>query len=471
MVDHEDDLTDPLRAAPDLVARMRRLTGPTMSADLMLRLRLAARRREVLRPDPERVAMARRRALTQVWQVLAVAATVLGAALLGQTLAANWLQRADDSARAQALASVPAPALQGLKAAEFGDAPLDVVPLEPQVEPGFLARLDALVAQPGAVTALGWLDARNGLEQLRAEFRQRFSAEGRRAVLVATGAAVGREDRIQELAEVVAARLDGMLAGARDGAAEQPGQHEQAAAPVGPLALGVRALLAAGSTRVLGPHRAIVRRAAEELQERLAAGLPDEVATTVLAAVMDLAVVSGGRAEDLVREHAARLAAATVSLHGERRPPLLHWQTPLASLADAGYVLRLAPAFGAPAPLCARARRLVLKHLHERLDGTTERPEVLAAMLYGFGDLVDQAAVDQRLALWSPRLLLPDYLALLHYAWGQYPLREGWADFQSDLRYLAALPVPAVLDEAAALLMTLATNFAAPGSLSLFARG
>src|SRR5690606_42036710 len=63
--------------------------------------------------------------------------------------------------------------------------------------------------------------------------------------------------------------------------------------------------------------------------------------------------------------------------------------------------------------------------------------DALPILLYGFGDLVDRAALDARLRLWSARRLLPDYIALLHYAWGQYPVRTGWASFQDDLRYLS----------------------------------
>lgn len=447
-------VADAQSVAADVVSRLRGLTAPGMSADLLLRLRYAGRRRLAICPSSELTQARAARSWRLLTQVAAVAAVVLGAALLGEGAYRWWSERGRAAERAEALASVPPPAPQELRPVAAVEL---VEPDEPAPLPrsGFLAKLDALVAQPGEVSALGWIEARNGLEQLRSEFRQRFSAEGRRAVLEATGAASGREDRIQELATVVAAQLLTELDGAGD---------------PGAVALGLRALLASGSTRALGPHRTVVRRAAERLQEQLAAGLPDAVAASALAGVMDLAVVSAGPAAELVREHAERLATATLATEGGRRPSLLHWQTSLAHLADAGQVLRLAPAFGARASLCARARRQVLQHLHERLDVATERPEVLAAMLYGFGDQIERRAIDARLALWSPRLMLPDYLALLHYAWGQYPLREGWASFQDDLRFLSAMPAPAQLDHTAALLMTLATNFAAPGSYVLFAR-
>jgi hypothetical protein len=236
------------------------------------------------------------------------------------------------------------------------------------------------------------------------------------------------------------------------------------------LALGLRALLAAGSTRNVGEHHLLVRRSTEVLLASLTDAMPTDVAVSVLAALTDIAVVSGGREGDTLRRHAERIARATVDLTSERRPPLLHRQTRVASLADAGYVFRLAPAFGASAGLCARARRLVLAHLRERLAAPVERPDLVSAMLYGFSDLVDLVALDARLLLWDAQKLRYDYLALLHYAWGQFPLRTGWASFQDDLRYLSTLPTPSNLADAACLLMTLATNFAAPGAVDLVAR-
>src|SRR5690606_37800072 len=94
-----------------------------------------------------------------------------------------------------------------------------------------------------------------------------------------------------------------------------------------------------------------------------------------------------------------------------------------------------------------------------------ERPALIAAQLYGFGDLVDRRSADRRLVLWRAKHLLPDYVALHQLAWSRYPVRAGWADFQNELRGLAGLPDPTDTRDAAALLLCLSMNSAAPGVL------
>jgi hypothetical protein len=458
-----------------VIERFRSLAAPAGSSHLFIRLRSSVRRRLALRaPSPapaETVRVWGRDLARAAYLAGAVAAAFHLASLLEPApvarLAADAdalalparMAVADAEARLAYEAAVPAPRpAPARRPADGPEAYADPgTPVAAAAEGGeeFIAGVEAVSADTGADTLLASIGARNALDLLRVEFRQRFSREDRRQVLAATGASPGREERIQVLAADVAAKVEAELAGAGD---------------PGALALGLRALLAAGSSRNVGEHRALVRRATEVLLAALTEEeASDQVPLPLLAAITDVAVVCGGDEADTVRRHAERLARATVEV-GERRPALLHRQTRLSHLADAGYVLRLAPSFGAPAPLCARARRLVLAHLHERLAVRVERPDVVAAMLYGFGDLVDRAALDARLLLWSARQLLPDYLALLHYAWGQYPLRTGWASFQDDLRYLSTLPTPVQLADASALLMTLATNFAAPGSLEILAR-
>lgn len=442
------------------VARLRRLQAPPGSADFQARLLSGVTRRLASRPP--RVARLRGLiAVRRAWRVACAAAIVLGLARLGESLQARWLPPLPNM-QAQALPRLAVPA-------DVVPRPIDAVePGEPFVETmppqrGWARGDEAFFAHLGAVgtdadTVLGWLGARNALEALRVEFRQRFAREECQSLLAAIGAHALRNDRLVVLAGEVAGKVQAAL--------EDLGSERED--PLA-LALGIRGLLAAGSSRVVGEHHRLVREASDVLLDRLNGATPADVTVSILAAITDVAVVSGGRASDTVRRYAEAIARATADLSGDRRPTLLQWQTRLMSLADAGYVLRLAPAFGASSGLCTRARRLVLAHLQERLDGAIERPEVLAAILCGFGDLVDLAALDARLRLWGVRQLLPDYLALLHYAWGQYPVRRGWANFQDDLRYLSTLPSPDALVDAAALLMTLATNFAAPGSLELIA--
>ena len=116
------------------------------------------------------------------------------------------------------------------------------------------------------------------------------------------------------------------------------------------------------------------------------------------------------------------------------------------------------------------ARLLVLTHLQERASRYHgERPELVAAQLYGFGDLVDRSALDHKLLLWRPRLLLPDFAAVHHLTWSQYPLRLGWAGYQNDLRALAAVRTPDPVRDIAALMLSLAMNYAAPGAHEVLA--
>lgn len=450
--------------------------------DLGLRLRYALRRRESLRSAPEARRIATRRRWREGGRVVLVAATILLGVALGDGIARRL-------SRPLPLGDVllPPPAVSGLEPAlesmgpDFQELP-DFQGLRVAEVTGaeFFADLRELMADAGPAAVFEGLPARNALEALRAQFRQRFSREERREALAASGADPDREDRIQDLARVVAAELEAQLRAADSLPVEESPADEMSFAPersVFDLALGVRALLAAGSSRAVGEHRQIVRDGTDALLAALEAGADDEATASILAALSDVAVVSGGKVSEVVRHHASRLAASTLDFSRGRRlrradvdslrPALLHWQTRTASLADAGQVLALAPAFGAPAASCARARRLILRHLEERLTAGSERPDVIAAMLYGFGDLVDRDDLDRRLKMWRPQLLLPNYVALYHYAWGQYPLRPGWTQFQQDLRWVTAQRGPKVVSDTAALLLTLAMNFAAPGAPEL----
>src|SRR5690606_9804652 len=84
-----------------------------------------------------------------------------------------------------------------------------------------------------------------------------------------------------------------------------------------------------------------------------------------------------------------------------RRPAMLSWLTPAQGLADAGRVLLVAPAFGTHAMLAFRARLMIAAHVAERLEARSgsEQPALVAAQLYGFGDLIDRREADRRLAL------------------------------------------------------------------------
>lgn len=306
------------------------------------------------------------------------------------------------------------------------------------------------------------------LARLREEYGQRFSPDARRASILRTGGAPGVEDRIDALAATLAAAVTERIAGG--------------ATSVADAALALRALLASGSGPGAG-HRRAVAEAEAFLAGRIAALEGPELATA-LAGLVDFAVIADDSARALVAEHATRLARATLA-PAEARPPhalahagapaervgLLRFETESSCFADAGRVFAVAPAFGMPPDLARDARRLVCARLQERsAESGGERPELLAALCYGFGDLVDRDELERRLLLWRPgQLAGGDLVALHHWAFSRFPPREGWAEFQRALRELAAMETPPRIRDAAALLLCLSMSFAAPGAHGLHA--
>ncbi|MCK5941629.1 MAG: hypothetical protein KAI24_06655, partial [Planctomycetes bacterium] len=94
-----------------------------------------------------------------------------------------------------------------------------------------------------------------------------------------------------------------------------------------------------------------------------------------------------------------------------------------------------------------------------------ERPEVLAAMVYGFGDLLDEGRNERdRLAWalqrWKPARLAPDFATVQQIAWSLAPGSRGHTRMQRELRQLAVLPAPESLRDRAAFCLCLATNYA-----------
>ncbi|MHC4513756.1 MAG: anti-sigma factor family protein [Planctomycetota bacterium] len=327
-----------------------------------------------------------------------------------------------------------------------------------RTDPDFRLWFDKFAkGQPVSVSDFeGFVDATNELSTLRREFRVRVSPRQRRQAIRKGGSSTSLDGRIQDLAVEIAAKIDDRLAAGE--------------ASVVDVTLAVRALLAAGSHPDAGPHGDTVRRCAVYLENRVA-DLEGWQLASALAGLMDLAVVSGRCMERLVGEHADRLAWSVSAAEGPERPSLLHWQTPAASLADAGVVLRLAPAFGVNVMRAGRARLLLAAHVQERIASTrNERPDLVAAQLYGFGDLVDRRELDHKLLLWEPQDLVPGhFVALHHVSWSQFPTRRGWARFQQGLRTVAVRETPPAVGDASALLLALAMNYAAPGSSEIVA--
>jgi hypothetical protein len=404
-------------------------------------------------------------------KVAAVAAVVICAALLTERFA--WRRHvAQGHAAETAGAPVEFRATTEARVAEHSMIALPELPLQPmhlppvirdKIEyPYRLYRMDsdashtppyAHVAETRAQDV--WLSATNAVASMRLEFTQRFSPRSRRLAIRASGGSRFLAARIETLADELAAKIGFAI--------------EDSTASVQDVALSLRAMMAGGSTRRIGDHSMRVRQCTDWLVARLPELHGGELATA-LSGLVDVAVVSGPKMGRLVGEHASRLAESIIFSYNDHRPSMLNWQTDPAQLADAGQVLRLAPAFGTVNKEALVARAYLATHISERIDqSTTERPELLAANLYGFGDLIDRGETERRLGLWHARDLVPEhYVALHHVAWSRFPLRSGWADFQLELRSVSTLPTPAGSADTAALLLALAVNYAAPGSSELF---
>jgi hypothetical protein len=103
-------------------------------------------------------------------------------------------------------------------------------------------------------------------------------------------------------------------------------------------------------------------------------------------------------------------------------------------------------------------------------------PELLAATLYGFGELLSDRDRDWlvlQLRRWKPALLAPDFVTIQQIAWGIEPGRSGFTRLQRELRQVVVLPAPAHLHERAAMCLGLASNYAAyrDESLARFSLG
>ena len=119
--------------------------------------------------------------------------------------------------------------------------------------------------------------------------------------------------------------------------------------------------------------------------------------------------------------------------------------------------------FGVDAPRCALVRNLVLGQLRDLRDQGQERPEVLAAMLYGLGDLLQEGERERvlhSLRRWKLTRLAPDFVTVQQLAWARRPGELGFTRLQGELRQLGVLAAPTSLLERAAFCLCLSTNFA-----------
>lgn len=295
-----------------------------------------------------------------------------------------------------------------------------------------------------------WLDPRNALMLARFDFELRASAEFRRAALAQRGGLPAVDERVQALAEEVAAAVADEFA---------------------PAALGyaARALVAAGAAE---PAR---RDALAKIGRRLAQALPSargEGLVFGLAGLVDVALATGEFDPD-VRRHGERVVADLLAIDDgtwlRRLPALLLSSSPAAVVGEAAHLLGKLPAFGVAAPRCLMARGLLVGALRDRLARGDDGPAVLSALLYGGCDLLDadeRAARERSLRRWKPSRFAPDFVLCQQFAWSIAPGRAGYSRHQSELRELAVVATPRGLRERSALCLCLATVYATHGMQS-----
>ena len=298
-----------------------------------------------------------------------------------------------------------------------------------------------------------WLDPANSLTMLRLGHELRASAVARADALRSHGALPEVDRRVQALAAGIAAEL---------ASRPLPAGEASLQANLDEVAWGMRALIGSGH----GGAPAL-ERGGDWLVRALPA-VHDERLVVALSGLVELAAVSGQHF-DAVAEHGRRLVD-DVLVAGEdrwrrRRPALLSGSVAPLTLGEAGRVVSRLPAFGVDPDRCTLVRSLILGRLREQRAGDQDRPEVLAAMTYGFADLLDAKANERdrltwALQRWKPARLAPDYATVQQMAWSLSPGTRGFTRMQRELRQLAVLPAPTGLLEQAAFSLCLATSYA-----------
>lgn len=302
-----------------------------------------------------------------------------------------------------------------------------------------------------------WLDPSNRLALRELDHELRVSQEIRLAALRSEGAMLAADQRVQALAdglaeELTRSRLD-------DG---RYGVHD--------VAFAARALIAAGVTD--GARRRALLGASGWLADRLPQMVAEDQAVA-LAALVESVVVDE-RPMSAIATAGKSLVDSVLDPTGEawlrRRPRLLDDATDNHTLGDAGHTLALLPGFGVDAARCGFVRRLLLGELRQRRGRGVGDPDVLAAMLYGFGDLLtarERDGLALQLRRWKPAHLAPDFVTVQQIAWGITPGSSGFTRMQLGLRQLVVLPEPAAMELRGALCLSLASSFAASRAESL----
>ncbi len=300
-----------------------------------------------------------------------------------------------------------------------------------------------------------WLDPANAVTMMRLGHELRASSANRAAALRGDGTLPAVDRRVQAIAAGLAQSLL-----ERE---QNPGTPLRGA-ELDEVSWTVRALIGAGP---VDGRRQALHRGGELLAAALDGAYGEDL-VTALAGLVEVTAVSGEHLGRLV-EHGRRLVSDVLDAQGDtwqrRRPALLAGAIAPGVLGDAGRLCAQLPAFGIDAYRCTLVRRLVLGRLREQRATGQDRPEVLAAMVYGCADLLDDGGRERdRLAWalrrWKPAHLAPDYATVKQMAWSFAPGSRGHTRMQRELRQLSVLDAPHGVRDRAAFCLCLATNFA-----------
>lgn len=296
-----------------------------------------------------------------------------------------------------------------------------------------------------------WLEPRNLLARAQVAHARRAEPLVRQGDLARRGGLVDADRRAQQVADQVAAMLHGALA---------VGQPLE----VGPVSDAVQALVAAGPG---GPVRAEALAAGADW---LAEGLPRWSGARLAVALAGLveAAAASDRHVAVAAFHGRRLVDEVLQRDGQNwergLPELVGSKVPSGVLGTCAALLRRLPGFDVDAHRAGIVRQLVLGQLRSRRVPGRERPEVLAALLYGCRDLLDEAERDElelQVLRWKPVRLAPDFATVHQQIWGFEPGRRGFTRLQTERRGLAVLATPNELAAAAGFCLGLCADFAA----------
>jgi hypothetical protein len=246
-------------------------------------------------------------------------------------------------------------------------------------------------------------------------------------------------------------RLAGLLAEALPARLADPGTAPEE------VALMVRALAASGQARNGSPFGPDLQVGSRWLVERLPSLHGGQLA--VVLESLSMAAAENGSQVEAVAAHCRRLVGELLAEpHGTQTADLLSATAPPTRLAACGRLLAVAPAFGVDAAQAAGLRQLLAAGLEERRR-VGDSQELMAALLFGFADLVEREPVDRTLRQLQPTTIRVADLGTLHQiAASIEPGVRGWTGFLLQLRRLATCPIPASATAKSDLLLCLTSN-------------